>query len=79
LKFDFNVHIEDKDSIGRRYRRMDALGTPFCITIDHDSLENQDCTIRYRDSMEQKRVKLSEVKAIIEAETSMSSLLKTLV
>ena len=79
LKFSFNVHIEDKDSIGRRYRRMDALGTPFCITIDHDSLENQDCTIRYRDSMEQKRVKLSEVEAIIAKETSMSSLLKTLV
>ncbi len=78
LKFDFNVHIEDKDSIGKRYRRMDAIGTPFCITIDHDSLENEDCTIRYRDTMEQKRIKLSEVAAILHAETSMSSLLKSL-
>ena len=57
---------------------MDAIGTPFCITIDHDSLENEDCTIRYRDTMEQKRIKLSEVAAILHAETSMSSLLKSL-
>ncbi len=78
LKFDFNIYIEDKDSIGKRYRRMDAIGTPFCITIDHDSLTNQDCTIRHRDSMEQKRIKLSQVASILATETSLSSLLKSL-
>jgi glycyl-tRNA synthetase len=78
LKFDFNLYIEDKDTIGKRYRRMDAIGTPICITLDYDSLQNEDCTIRYRDSMEQKRVKLSELKSILEAETSIASLLRTL-
>ena len=78
LRIDYNVYIEDKDSIGKRYRRMDAIGTPFCITVDHDSLVNQDVTVRYRDTMEQKRVKISELSAMLQAEVSMSALLKKL-
>ncbi len=75
LKFDFNTIYEEKDSIGKRYRRQDAIGTPFCITIDHDSTVNQDVTLRYRDSMEQKRVSIKELKSIIEKEISMVNLL----
>jgi len=78
LKFNFNLYIEDKDTIGKRYRRMDAIGTPFCITLDYDSISNNDCTIRYRDTMEQKRIPLSEIKSVLDAETSFASLLKTL-
>jgi glycyl-tRNA synthetase len=76
LKYDFNLYIEDKDTIGKRYRRMDAIGTPICITVDYDSIEGKDVTIRYRDTMEQKRVKISELKHILTAETSLSNLLK---
>jgi glycyl-tRNA synthetase len=78
LKYDFNLYIEDKDTIGKRYRRMYAIGTPFCVTLDYDSLTNEDCTIRYRDTMEQKRVKLSELKHILQEETSFASLLRKL-
>ena len=78
LRIDYNVYIEDKDSIGKRYRRMDAIGTPFCITVDHDSLANQDVTVRYRDTMEQKRVKISDLGTVLQAEVSMSALLKQL-
>ncbi len=78
LRIDYNVYIEDKDSIGKRYRRMDAIGTPFCITVDHDSLTNGDVTVRYRDTMEQKRVKIEELGSLLHAEVSMSTLLKKL-
>ncbi|MBM3400509.1 MAG: glycine--tRNA ligase [Bacteroidetes bacterium] len=78
LRFDFKLYIEDKDSIGKRYRRMDAIGTPFCITIDHDSIANEDVTIRYRDTMEQRRVKVSELRDILFKETGMSALLQKL-
>lgn len=78
LKFDFNLYIEDKDTIGKRYRRMDAIGTPFCITVDYDSLTNNDVTIRFRDSMEQKRVPVSGLAQILAESTSMASLLKKL-
>jgi glycyl-tRNA synthetase len=76
LRFDFNTFIEDKDSIGKRYRRMDAIGTPFCVTVDHDSLTQGDVTIRYRDTMEQERVPIDSLREIIEAATSMKTLLK---
>ncbi len=79
LKFDFNCQYDEKDSIGRRYRRQDAIGTPFCVTIDHDSLEDESVTIRHRDSMEQRRVKISELHSIIDEKVSMSNLLKKLV
>lgn len=78
LKFNFNCYYEEKDSIGKRYRRQDAIGTPFCVTVDHDSLTNGDVTIRYRDTMEQKRVPISDIKDIIQKEVSLSSMLKTL-
>jgi len=78
LRLDMNVFIEDKDSIGKRYRRMDAIGTPFCITVDHDSLTQGDVTIRHRDSMEQERVPIDKVKAIITQACSMRELLKNI-
>ncbi len=78
LRFDFNVFIEDKDSIGKRYRRMDAIGTPFCITVDHDSLAGNDVTIRYRDSMQQERVSIDRLSEILHKETDMSAILKQL-
>ena len=61
----FKCFYEEKDAIGKRYRRMDAIGTPFCVTIDHQSKEDGTVTIRHRDSMAQERVKLSEVKDIV--------------
>jgi glycyl-tRNA synthetase len=79
LSLDFNCYYEEKDSIGKRYRRQDAIGTPICITVDHDSLNDQTVTIRYRDTMDQKRVSLEELHAIIEKEVSMKALLSGLV
>jgi len=76
LKWDFQTVYDEKDAVGRRYRRQDALGTPFCITVDHQSLEDQTVTLRERDSMEQKRVTIPELKAIIQAQVSITSLLK---
>ncbi|HLN94880.1 MAG TPA: His/Gly/Thr/Pro-type tRNA ligase C-terminal domain-containing protein, partial [Flavobacterium sp.] len=78
LKWDFTVAYDEKDAVGRRYRRQDALGTPFCITVDHQSLEDRTVTIRHRDTMKQDRVAISELRAIIEKEVSMKTwLLKT--
>ncbi|WP_296384388.1 glycine--tRNA ligase [Winogradskyella sp.] len=68
LKWDFNVFYDEKDAVGKRYRRQDANGTPFCITVDHDTLEDNTVTIRHRDTMEQKRVKIEDLKDIIKAE-----------
>ncbi len=68
LKWDFNVFYDEKDAIGKRYRRQDALGTPFCITIDHQTLEDNTVTIRFRDSMKQKRIAISMSKEIIKNE-----------
>lgn len=70
LKWDFNVAYDEKDAVGRRYRRQDALGTPFCITVDHQTLEDQTVTIRHRDSMQQDRVKISDLRTIINDEVS---------
>ena len=71
LKWDFNVAYDEKDAVGRRYRRQDAAGTPFCITVDHDTLEDNMVTIRHRDSMEQQRVKIEDLKTIIKTEVDM--------
>ena len=73
LKWDFNVIYDQKDAVGRRYRRQDANGTPFCITVDHQSLEDQTVTIRHRDTMQQQRVAISELKGIIHKEVDMKS------
>ncbi|MFT5481103.1 MAG: glycyl-tRNA synthetase [Bacteroidia bacterium] len=78
LKFDFNCYYEEKDTIGKRYRRQDAIGTPLCITIDHDSATDQCATVRFRDSMEQKRVPFTDLKGIITKEASMKSMLQGL-
>lgn len=76
LKWDFNVAYDEKDAVGRRYRRQDALGTPFCITVDHQTLEDQTVTIRHRDSMKQDRVKISELRGIINEEVSVRNWLQ---
>ena len=70
LKYDFNVTYDEKDAVGRRYRRQDALGTPFCITIDHQSLEDKTVTIRNRDTMEQERVAIADITKIVNQEIS---------
>ena len=75
LKFDFNCQYEEKDSIGKRYRRQDAIGTPFCITIDHQTKDDNTVTIRYRDSMEQERVNIDEISKIIKEKVDMKNLL----
>ena len=76
LKFHFNTHMEAKDSIGKRYRRQDAIGTPFCVTVDGDTLNDNTVTLRYRDSMKQERVPVEKLREIIEDRVSITSLLK---
>ena len=78
LKFDFNCQYDEKDSIGKRYRRQDAIGTPFCITVDHQSKEDNTVTLRYRDTMEQERLSIDALKGIIKEKVDISSLLKKL-
>jgi len=65
LKFDFVMQYDEKDTIGRRYRRQDAIGTPFCITIDNETLENSTVTVRHRDSMKQERIPTDQLKQYI--------------
>ena len=78
LKFHFNCQYDEKDSIGKRYRRQDAIGTPYCVTVDHDSLQDGCVTLRFRDTMEQERVKIEDLASIIEDKVSIASLLKKL-
>jgi len=78
LKFHFNCQYDEKDSIGKRYRRQDAIGTPFCVTVDHQSLEDQTVTLRNRDTMQQERVKISDLCSILSDTVSITSVLKTL-
>ena len=73
LKWDFAVSYDEKDAVGRRYRRQDAAGTPFCITVDHDTLEDNTVTIRHRDTMEQHRVKIDDLKDIIKKEVDVKT------
>ena len=75
LKLDHNLVYEEKDSIGKRYRRQDAIGTPFCITVDHQSLEDNTVTIRYRDTMQQERVAIDQLEKIIAELVSLKNLL----
>ncbi len=76
LKFDFRCFYEEKDAIGKRYRRQDAIGTPYCVTIDHQTLEDDTVTIRDRDTMKQQRVPINAVKGVIQDSVSMAELLK---
>jgi len=75
LKLDFNVQYDEKDSIGKRYRRQDAIGTPFCITVDHDSLNDNAVTVRDRDDMTQERVSIDKLAEIMEEKVSLKKLL----
>ena len=75
LQFDFSIQYDEKDSIGKRYRRQDAIGTPYAITIDHQSLEDNTVTIRDRDTMEQERVDLSTIRNFLLEKTGWNSLL----
>ena len=78
LKFHFNCQYEEKDQIGKRYRRQDAIGTPYCVTVDHQTLEDNTVTLRHRDTMEQERVNIADLRGIIEDKVSIASLLKNL-
>ena len=66
LKWDYSTAYDEKDAVGRRYRRQDALGTPYCITVDHQSLEDRTVTLRDRDSMKQIRLHSEEIKKYLE-------------
>lgn len=78
LKFSFQCQYDEKDAIGRRYRRQDAIGTPYCVTIDFDTLEDDTVTIRDRDTLVQERVHISALEGIIREKTDMNQLLKAL-
>lgn len=78
LKFDFKCQYDEKDSIGKRYRRQDAIGTPYCVTVDHQTLQDNTVTIRYRDTMEQERVAIDKLSDIISDKVSLKTLLKKL-
>ena len=79
LRFDFRCQYDEKDSIGKRYRRQDAIGTPYCITVDHDTLKDNCVTIRFRDTMEQERVSIDKLHDIITEKVSMKNLLKKVI
>ncbi len=78
LKFLGKIIYEDKDTIGRRYRRQDAIGTPYCITIDSTTLEDETVTIRDRDTMQQERINISKVCNYIDEKTNIKTLLRKL-
>jgi glycyl-tRNA synthetase len=65
-KSSFRCFYEEKDAIGKRYRRQDAIGTPFCVTVDHQTKEDQTVTIRFRDNMQQERIPINKIKELIE-------------
>ncbi|MDR2968210.1 MAG: glycine--tRNA ligase, partial [Tannerellaceae bacterium] len=79
LRFDFRCQYDEKDSIGKRYRRQDAIGTPYCITVDHQTLEDSCVTIRFRDTMEQERVAIDQLPEIIAGKVSMKNMLKEII
>ena len=79
LKFNFSCQYDEKDSIGKRYRRQDAIGAPYCVTIDHQTMEDNTVTIRERDSMEQRRVSLETLEQEISEKTKIEYLLKQLI
>jgi len=74
LKPSFNCQYDEKDAIGRRYRRQDAIGTPYCITIDFESLEDNTVTIRERDSLKQERIAISDIQKIVSERVDMRHL-----
>ena len=78
LRFDFRCQYDEKDSIGKRYRRQDAIGTPYCITIDYNTMKDDTVTIRLRDTMQQERMPIAKLHEIISDKVSMRSLLEGL-
>jgi glycyl-tRNA synthetase len=78
LKWSFTTAYDEKDAVGRRYRRQDALGTPYCITVDHQSLEDQTVTLRERDSMKQERISITDLKNGITDQVTLENLLRKL-
>ena len=74
LKYDFVVAYDEKDSIGKRYRRQDAVGTPFCVTVDHQTLEDGTVTVRHRDTMAQERIKIEALRAMVDEQVSFRKL-----
>jgi len=70
-----NISYDEKDAIGRRYRRQDAIGTPYCITVDHQTIEDNTFTLRDRDSMEQKRINKDDLINIVKDELTINNLL----
>jgi glycyl-tRNA synthetase len=75
LQLDFNCQYEEKDSIGKRYRRQDAIGTPYCITVDHQTLEDNTVTLRDRDTMTQERISVEKLHTIIAEKVSINKYL----
>ena len=78
LRYRYQVQYDDKDSIGKRYRRQDALGTPICVTIDHQSLEDGQVTVRFRDSMQQERLTSAGLLSCLEREVGLEPVLRAL-
>lgn len=78
LKMEFNCQYDEKDSPGKRYRRQDAIGTPYAIMVDHQTLEDNTVTIRDRDTMEQERVAIADLRSVIDRKVNLSSLLQQL-
>jgi len=76
LQWDYNVFYDEKDAVGKRYRRQDANGTPFCVTVDHQTLEDKTVTIRYRDTMEQQRIAISAISDLVSKSLSMKDWLQ---
>jgi glycyl-tRNA synthetase len=76
LQWDYNVFYDEKDAVGKRYRRQDANGTPFCITVDHQTLEDKTVTIRHRDTMEQERIAISAISGLVSKSLSMKDWLQ---
>ena len=76
LKIHYNIAYDEKDAVGRRYRRQDAIGTPMCVTIDHESLKDNSVTIRFRDSMKQIRIKVDDLRTEIDNKVCLSNWLK---
>ena len=71
IKFDHMVQYDEKDAIGKRYRRQDAIGTPLCVTVDHQTLEDQTVTVRFRDTMEQIRISIDELALLVHEKVSL--------
>ena len=78
LKFSFQCQYDEKDAIGRRYRRQDAIGTPFCVTIDFETIENNTVTIRERDTLRQERVPISRIEEVVRQKVDIRSILSGL-